>query len=94
MTCFYMGHDYQNQQGDGLWYWAAMHKVAQFFDNVIICSLMRNRKRYISNSTSPMDIKPDRAVAFGIEKILKKHITFTQRLFAVINFFSSSKLYF
>ena len=38
----YMAHDYQNRQGDGLWYWAIMHKVTLCFDHVIICSLMTN----------------------------------------------------
>ena len=30
-----MFHDYQTQQGDGVWYWVTMHKFAWFFDHVI-----------------------------------------------------------
>ena len=66
-----MAHDYQNRQGDGLWYWAIMHKVTLFFDHVIICSLITNKK-HISNSTRPMDTKLGRVVADDTEKTLKK----------------------
>ena len=49
-----------------------MHKVAWFFDYVIICSLMNNKKRYISNFTSPMDTKLDRLVDYDMGPTLKK----------------------
>ena len=58
-----MTHDYQTRQVDGLWHWATMHKVAWFFDHVIICCLVTKEKRYISNNTSPMDTKLDWVVA-------------------------------
>ena len=70
--CFYMAHDYQNQQGDDLWCQATVHKVAWFFDHAIIRSLVTNKKRYISNSTSPMDTKPDRVVTYDVRLTLKK----------------------
>ena len=88
-----MTHGYQNRQGDGLWYWAIMHKVTLFFDHLIICSLMANKKRYISNSASPMDTKLDRVVAYDMEKTIKKHITFSKKIFPFMNFFSTTELY-
>ena len=39
---------------------------------VVICSLMTNKKRYISNSKSPIDTKLDRVVAYDIEPSLNK----------------------
>ena len=57
-----MAHDYQTRQDDGSWYWVTMHRVASFFEHVIICSLVTNKKRCISNFTSPMDIKLDGVV--------------------------------
>ena len=45
-----MANDYQTGQGDDLCYWVTMHKVAWYFDQVIINSLMKNKKRYISSS--------------------------------------------
>ena len=38
-----MAHDYQTRQDNALWYWATMHKVAWFFDHVIIFSLVTNK---------------------------------------------------
>ena len=70
--CFYMAHDYQTQHGDGLWYWATINKVRRFFNNLITCSLMANKKRYILNSISPMDTRLDRVVAYGMGLTLKK----------------------
>ena len=67
-----MAHDYQTRQVDGLWYWTTVHKVAQFFDHVIKRSLVTNKKRCISNSTSPMDTTLDRVVAFDMGPKLKK----------------------
>ena len=61
--CFHMTHDYHTRQDDGLWHWATMHKVAWFFDNVIICCFVTKKKLCISNTTSPMDTKFDRVVA-------------------------------
>ena len=58
--------------GDGLWYWATMHKVPWVFDHVIICSLMTNIKRYISNSTSPTDTRVDRVVGYDMGPTFKK----------------------
>ena len=49
---FHMARDYQTRQDDNVWHWATMHKVTWFFE-----------KRYISNTTSPMDTKLDRVVA-------------------------------
>ena len=40
--------------------------------HVIICSLMTNKKHFISNSKSPMDTKLGRVVAYDTEKTLKK----------------------
>ena len=67
-----MAHDYQTRQDDGSWYWATMHKVARFFEHVIISSLVTNKKRYISNSTSPMDIKLDKIISYDLGPKLKK----------------------
>ena len=67
-----MTHGYQTRQGDGLWYWVTMYKVGWFIDHVIICILMANKKRYISNSTSSMGTKPDRVVVYDMEPLLKK----------------------
>ena len=53
--CFHMAHDYQTHQDDGLWHWATIYKVSWFFDQVIIFSLMTNKKRHISNTTNPRD---------------------------------------
>ena len=64
--CFPMAHDYQTRQDDGLWYWATIHKVAWFFNHMIICSLVANKKLYISNPTSPKDTKLDRVVAYDM----------------------------
>ena len=44
-----MAHDNQNRHGDGLKYWVTMHKVTWFFDDVIVCSLMTNKRCYTSN---------------------------------------------
>ena len=52
-----MAHGNQTRQGDSQWYWANMHKVASFFDHLIICGLMTNKKCYISNSASPINTK-------------------------------------
>ena len=41
--CFHMAHDYQTRQDNALWYWTTMHKVAWFFDHVIIFSLVTNK---------------------------------------------------
>ena len=60
---FHIAYDYQTQQGDGLWHWASMHKVARFFDHVMIYSLMANKKRCTSNSKCPMDTKLDRVLS-------------------------------
>ena len=67
----YMAHDYQTRQSDGLWYWVTTHRFVWF---LIICgsSLMTNKKRYISNSTSPMNIKFDPMVAYDMGPPLKK----------------------
>ena len=48
-SLFYMTHGYQNRHGDGLWHWATTHKVAWFFDHVIIGSFMT-----IKNVISPI----------------------------------------
>ena len=37
-----MAYDYQTLQGDGLWYWVTIRKVAWFIDHMI-CSLMTNK---------------------------------------------------
>ena len=42
-----MAHDHQTRKGDGLWYWATKHKVAWLFDDMIIYSLMKNKKTYL-----------------------------------------------
>ena len=44
-----MAHDYQARQDDGLWYWATMHKVTRFFDDVII-TYTKTYKNHISLS--------------------------------------------
>ena len=77
-----MAHDYQTGQDR-----TTIHKVAWFFEHVIICSLVTNKKRYFSNSTSPMDIKLDRVMAsdFG-PKLKKKHITLSKKFFPFMNF--------
>ena len=49
-----------------------MHKVLGFFDQVIICNLVTNKKHYISNSTRPMDTKLYRVVAYNMGPKLKK----------------------
>ena len=67
-----MACDYQTWQDDNLWYWATMHEVAWFFDHVIICSLVKNEKHYISNSTSPVDTKLDWVVSYDMGLKLKK----------------------
>ena len=59
---FHKAYDYQTRQGDGLLRWASIHKVARFFDYLIIYSLMENEKR-ISNSKCPMDTKIDRVLS-------------------------------
>ena len=69
--CFHLAHDYQTRQDDGSWYWADMHNVSWFFEQVIVCSLVTNKKRYISNSTSPIDIKLDRMMAYDLTKTQK-----------------------
>ena len=43
-----------------------MYKAACFFDHVIILSLMANKKRYIPSSTSPIDTKFHRVVAYDM----------------------------
>ena len=68
----FTAHDYQTRPDNGIWYWAVMHKVTCFFDHVIICSPVTNKKRYIFNSTSPMDTKLDRIVAYDMGPKLKK----------------------
>ena len=46
---------------------ATTRKVARIFDHVIICILMTNKKCYVSNSTSLMDTKRDRAVVYQLQ---------------------------
>ena len=60
------------RQGDGLWYWPTMHKVAWFFDHVVICSLMINEKGNISNFKSPMESKLYREMAYDIGPTINK----------------------
>ena len=68
VLCFHMAYDYQTRQDDGSLYYAIMHKVAWFFEHVIVCSPVTNKKRYIYNSTSSMNIKLDRVVAYETQK--------------------------
>ena len=55
-----------------LWYWVTIHKVAWFFNHVIMCSPVTNKMQYMSNFTSPMDTKLDRVVAYDMGPNLKK----------------------
>ena len=61
-----MAHDYQTWQDDGSWYWPTIHKIARFFEHMIISSLVANNKHYISISTSPMDGKLDSVVSYDL----------------------------
>ena len=76
---FYKAHGYQTTQGGGLLYWATTYKLTLFFDYVIICSLMTNKNRYISNCTSLMGTKPDWVVAYDIKPPVKSHITLSKK---------------
>ena len=69
-TC-HMTTKVMTRQGDGLWYWATMHKSAELFDHVIICSFMTNKECSNSNSASPMDTKIDRVMAYDMGPMLK-----------------------
>ena len=42
---------------------------------------MANKKRYISNSKSPMDTKPDRVVGYDMHQHSKNHITLSKNFF-------------
>ena len=69
-------HDYQTGQDR-----TTIHKVIWFFEHVIICSLVTNKKRYFSNSTSPMDIKLDRVMASDFGPKLKKNTSLLVKSF-------------
>ena len=82
-----MVHDYQTRQGDGFWYWATIHKNAWFFDHVIICSLMINKKRFISNSTNLMNTNIGRVLAYHMGPASKNYITLIEKFFPFMNVF-------
>ena len=86
-----MAHDYQTCQGDRSWYWATIHKIEWFFYHVIIYSLLANKKRYISNSTSAMDTKLDRVLVYDMGQALKSLLV-NSSLHSW--FISTSELYF
>ena len=65
-----------------------MDKVALLFDQVIIYSLMTNKKRNISSSKCPMDIKLDEVVAFNMRPTPNK-----SNQISIHEFFSTSDLY-
>ena len=47
-----MAHDYQTRQDDGLCHWVTMHKVAWFFDHVIMFSRDKEKALYPQYSKS------------------------------------------
>ena len=55
-------------------------------DHVIICSLMKNEKSYISSCTSPVDTGLDRVVVQDMELQIKKHILLSKKFLPLIHF--------
>ena len=80
--CFHMAHDYQTRKNDGLWHWATTHKVAQFFDHMIICCLrdkekvlyLQYRKSYGHQNWLVSGLKPIKLKV--VKSILLKAIKF------------------
>ena len=78
--CSYMARDCQTHHGDGLWYLATMHKVT-WFSTTWSCVIPHDN----SNSTSPMDTKCDKVVAY--DQYSKNHIILSKKFFPFKDFF-------
>ena len=87
ISLFLHGSWLPNSKGDGFRYRVTTHKVPWFFDHLIICRVMVNKKRCISNSKSPMDTELDRVVTYDMGPPLKKSHQLSQKLFPFIVFF-------
>ena len=87
ISLFLHGSWLPNSKGDGFRYRATTHKVAWFFDHLIICRVMVNKKRCISNSKSPMDTELDRVVTYDMSPPLKKSHQPQSKALSIHSFF-------
>ena len=86
-----MAHNYQTRQDDGSWCWVTKHKVALFFEQVIIGSLVT---KINAIAPIPQVLRTSNLAGFWFmtwDQNSKNHITLSKNFFTFMNFFPHLK---